>query len=1039
MKQIQLVIILLCFSMIAKAQCTGPAIHHWESCVLENTSWKYIRPTAAIANWHLPTFNDAAWTNGIGGIGYGDGDDATTITNPTTTLYMRKSFNIVDTAAIKSAVFCMDYDDGFVAFLNGKEFARANMPTAQVWNTLALTSAEAQMYQGNLPSYFVINALAVDSLLTNGTNVLSIEVHNFVTNSNDMSARPFLQLGILNTSTNYSPVPSWFVAPVPLLSKLPIIAINTLGQTIIDDPRITCDMGIIYNGPGMMNCISDPYNNYNGKITIEHRGSTSQNFPKKPYGFSTVDNTGANLNVSLLGFPPESDWILLNPYTDKTFMRDALIYDIARDMNWYASRKQFVELVINGINQGVYVLLEKIKRDPERVSVAKITPTANTGDSLTGGYIFKVDKITGSSGGGWNTTQGISIQNHDPDWNEITTTQKNYLQNYINTFEASLFVGTFANPNTGYRKYANVYSFVDLFILNEVSNNIDGYRLSTYIHKDQNSRCGRFSMGPIWDYNLSFGNGDYCNGYPSSGWQLYSGCGLDGSGYWMDRMLQDQWFKNVLNCRWNELRQTVLKTSYLMARIDTNANFLRQAANRDSVIWQTIGTYVWPNGWIANTWQGEVDSMKLWLTNRLNWIDANIFPSTQACNANAMMTVVIDEINFNSDTTRDAGDWLELYNYGSTSVDLSNAVLLDGDNYEKYCVIPNNTILAAGQRLVIYADSSKFVSQFPLVSNKIGPLCFKLNDAGQKLVLRDVNHKLIFSVNYADAWQCSSDGNGRTLQLLTPTSIPDNSASWFAGCMGGSPGVAYTACNENPIYTEINYNSSLAQDAGDWIEVHNKSATPFNLSNWRIKDGSNSNVFVFPSYTLGANQYVVLYSDATKFASQFPTVTNKLGPLGFGFENDGDVIRLYDNTGKIQYSVCYNSVSPWPTAPNAGGKTLENGLYAGNHNAAATWFAGCPEGSPGFAYNPMCYPVGVLDADQESVVISVFPNPTSEEISIHSSKALQKITLYDMVGKVVYISSENLQSLNLKPFSNGTYLLKCEDGKREYLMKVVKK
>lgn len=1023
------------------SQCGGTPINHWESCVLETTSWKYIRPTAAITGWHLPGFNDAAWLNGIGGIGYADGDDNTVITNPTTTVYMRKSFNIVDTAAIKQAVFCMDYDDGFVAYLNGKEFARANLAVNQQWNTLAGSSAEAQLYQGNQPAYFMISPAALDTLLINGTNVLCVETHNFTTTSNDLSSRPFLQLAILNSTFNYSSTPSWFIPPVAFESKLPIVSINTNGQTIVDDPRITCDMGIIYNGVGALNCTLDPFNHYNGKITIEYRGSTSQTFfPKKPYGFSTVDVSGNDSVVSLLGMPKEQDWIFLGPYTDKSFMRDVLVYDLARALNWYSSRTQFVEILINGQYQGIYVLLEKIKRDKNRVSISEITTTANSGDSLTGGYIFKVDKQTGSSSGGWNTTHGVSIQNHDPDWNEITTQQRTYLENYINTVESSMWSGGFADPNTGYRKYVNPYSFADFFILNEVSNNIDGYRLSTFIHKDQNSKCGRFTMGPLWDYNLSFGNGDYCNGYPTSGWQLYTGCGLEGSGYWVDRLLQDQWFKNILNCRWNELRATTLSTSSLLARIDTNANYIRQAVTRDSSKWQTLGTYVWPNGWVANTWQGEIDSMKLWLTNRLTWMDNNMFATTQSCTANAGMNLVIDEINFNSENTIDAGDWLELYNYGTTALNISNAVLLDGDTYEKYCVIPNNTIINAGQRLVIYEDSLKFVTQFPTVTNKIGPLCFKLNNLGQKIVMRDKDNKRIASFTYYNTWQCAANGNGRTLQLLSPTSVPDNAASWFAGCVGGSPGVAYTACTENPIYSEINYSSSITADAGDWLELHNKNTSTFDVSGWSLRDGSNTNVYTIPAgTTLAANKYLVIYNDAIKFNTRFPSVTNKLGPIGFGFSSAGDVIRLFDASGKLKYSVCYSPLSPWPTAPNGGGKTLENGSYNGNHNAPNSWFAGCPEGSPGFAYNPACIPVGVSTIDEETAKISVYPNPSSDKLFIESSRPLKHIELMDMIGRVYFISDEVVKEINTSSLAPGNYLLKCSDERQQYLIRFSKK
>ncbi|MBL7765770.1 MAG: CotH kinase family protein [Chitinophagaceae bacterium] len=1029
--------LLIALAHIAQAQC-GNNVNHWESAVLDNTTWKYKAPTGPVSGWTLPTFNDASWSSGIGGMGFGDGDDNTLIPTSNVSVYMRKSFNIIDTSQIAYAIFCMDYDDGYVAYLNGVEIARSNMNPNPAWNDFATADHEARIYQGLQPDYVTLNPSAIDTLLKNGINVLTVEVHNLTAGSSDITSRPFLQLGILNTSTNYSPVPAWFSAPMTLQTKVPIMSINTLGQTIMDDPRIICDMGIIYNGPGAWNCITDPFNNYNGKISLEYRGSSSQGFPKKPYGFSTVDAAGNDLDASLLGMPQEHDWVLLNPYTDKTFMRDVLIYNLGAALNWYASRTQFVELIINGQYQGVYVLLEKIKRDGDRVDIEKIDSTMNTGDALTGGYIFKVDKITGNSGNWWGTTQGVSIQHHDPNWDEVTPAQHTYLENYINNFENVLWSANSNDPNTGYRKYANVYSFVDFFILNEISNNIDGYRLSTFIHKDRDSKCGRFTMGPLWDFNLSFGNGDYCNGYPYTGWQMYQGCG-DGSSKWVNRMLQDQWFKNLLNCRWNELRSSTLSTGNLLARVDTIANYLRAASVRDSTLWQTIGNYVWPNGWVANSWQGEIDSMKLWINNRMNWIDANMYPSTQACNTSANMSLVIDEINFHSDLSTDAGDWLELYNYGSTTLNLSNAVILDGDQYEQYCVIPNNTTLAPGARLVVCADLTKFNSKFPGVTNKIGPLCFNLSNSGQKIVIRDKDNKLITSVNYYDTWQCVTDGNGRTLQLVSTTANPNLNTSWYAGCMGGSPGVAYTPCVENTIYSELNYNSATTADAGDWVEIFNKNSVPVSLSGWKLRDGSDNNVFTFPSGTmLGAQQYVVLYSDAVKFNGQHPLVSNKIGPLGFGLNATGDVVRLFDQNDILRYSVCFGVTSPWPTSPNGLGRTLENSQYNGNHNAASSWFGGCLGGTPGYAYDPNCIPLATNDLDALDELINAYPNPTTGVLYINSNVSLQEIKLLNGMGQTIFSTQHAVYEIDMNQFPSGIYFLHCIGKNQNHILKIVK-
>lgn len=1017
------------------AQCGN--IDHWESVVQETNTWKYQIPANNISNWQMLNFNDASWLSGVGGIGYGDGDDNTNLPNPTTSFYMRRAFNIVDTSQIESVVFCLDYDDGFVAYLNGVEIARVGLNPNPLWNDLSGVDHEALMYQGGAPEYFTIPAQTIQSALKNGNNVLSLEIHNFSTSSGDLSARPFLMLGIDNPVQNYSPIPSWFVAPVELNSNLPLMVINTLGQFIVDDPRIICDMGIINNGVGAMNCISDPFNGYNGKISIEYRGSSSQGFPKMPYGFSTVDASGNDLNVSLLGMPEEHDWILLNPYTDKSFMRDVLAHDLARSLNWYSSRAQFLELIINGEYLGVYVLLEKIKRDDERVDIAKLTNTMNSGDSVTGGYIFKIDKTTGNSGGGWySNNYGIFLQNHVPNWNSITTAQQNYLQTAVDSFEWSLTNPNFTNPQTGYRKYANVFSFVDYFLIHELANNIDGFRLSTYVSKDRNSLCGRFTMMPLWDFNLSFGNGDYCNGYPTSGWQMYQGCG-DGSSKWINQMLQDTWFKDLLSCRWFELRQGVLSTPALLNRVDTYTNYLKQAAQRDSAKWQTIGNYVWPNGWVANSWQGEIDSMKTWIQSRLSWIDANMFPVSQGCGLVNIMTLVPDEINFHSEASLDGGDWVELYNHGSLTLDLSYAMMLDGDQYEKYCVLPANTFLAPGARLVICSDTAKFKAQYPTVNNYYGPLCFKLSNAGQKLVMRDKNNKQIFSVNFSDLWQCSTDGHGRTLQLSNATASLNNQASWFAACVGGSPGTAYVPCNEQLIYSEINYASSASQDAGDWIELYNKSNQSISLSNWILRDGSDQNAFTFPAGTmLAPSQYLVAYSDAQKFGAQFPAVQNKTGPFGFGFQAAKDVVKLYDASGKIRYSVCYLGSAPWPVPANAGGKTLENANYQGVQNNASNWFAGCPEGSPGFAYNPSCVPVVVEELNANDAC-TIYPNPANDMIWIQSQDVPDELRILDLSGKQIK-GFHHVNQVQISELPQGVYLIEIHFGAHKVIRKFSK-
>ncbi|TAL63355.1 MAG: T9SS type A sorting domain-containing protein [Bacteroidetes bacterium] len=410
-------------------------------------------------------------------------------------------------------------------------------------------------------------------------------------------------------------------ALVPLDStNLPIVVINTNNQNIPDEPKITCDMGIIFNGIGVKNHLADPFNNYKGKIAIEIRGSSSQNFPKKSYGFETRNNDGTKKDTSLLGMPSEHDWILSASYTDKTHIRNVLSYKFYRDWGRYASRTKYCELVLNGQYQGVYILMERIKRDKNRVDIAKLNTWENAGDSLTGGYIIKLDKPTGNPGGGWTTaTSAVYLQYEYPDPDSISLQQQDYIRQYVDSFETALSGPNFADPVNGYAKYCDPNSFMDYFILTELSRNIDGYNFSMYLYKDKFSKGGKLTIGPPWDFDIAWLNANYAGSPTDTGW-YYSGFP-----FWWGRFGQDTNLINQLKCRWLQLRSTVLDIAYINTFIDSTAGYLTEGINRNFKLWPIIGVYVWPNpSPIPTSYQGEIDRLKQWISNRIAWMDANM-------------------------------------------------------------------------------------------------------------------------------------------------------------------------------------------------------------------------------------------------------------------------------------------------------------------------------------------------------------------------------------------------------------------------------
>lgn len=421
-------------------------------------------------------------------------------------------------------------------------------------------------------------------------------------------------------------------------SNLPIIIINTGGFTIPDEPKIAADMGIIYNGVGVRNNVTDPFNNYNGKIGIEIRGSSSQMFPKKQYSIELRDELGNGVDTSLLDMPAEEDWVLFAPYNDKSLMRDVLAYKLGRDLGRYASRTRFCEVILNGEYLGIYVLMEKIKRNINRVNIAKLNPDEISGDNVTGGYIIKIDKESGSGNGGWSSSytppnrsgnQQIYFQYDYPSASTIVTEQVNYIKQYVNNFETALNSPTFNDPVNGYAKYIDVDSFIDFFIINEVSKNVDGYRLSTYLYKEKDSDGGKLHMGPLWDFNLGFGNANYCTQGNPEGWvtNFNSICSQDYwlIPFWWNKLYSDGAYRNKLAARWAELRTNHLKTDRILTYIDSVANVLNaEAQQRNFQRWPVLGTYVWPNYYVGPTFASEVSWLKNWVSARLNWLDVNM-------------------------------------------------------------------------------------------------------------------------------------------------------------------------------------------------------------------------------------------------------------------------------------------------------------------------------------------------------------------------------------------------------------------------------
>jgi len=406
-------------------------------------------------------------------------------------------------------------------------------------------------------------------------------------------------------------------------SNLPIIVIDTAGKSINESQQTPALVSIV-NTPRRARASVTKEPDYVGRAAINVRGKSSAGFAKKQYHLETWDARDRDLDVPLLGLPAESDWVLQGPYSDKSLMRNALAYQWSNDIGRYAPRTRFVEIFLNTSQDnlsmadyiGVYVFMEKIKVGPNRVDIVGLDPDDVNEPEITGGYIVKKDKTDGDDQF-IRTSRGHTLACQST--GDVTDAQKEWILGYINKFESALYGRNFTDPVQGYANYIDTASFIDHHILVELTKNIDGFRISTFMFKD---RGGKLSMGPIWDYNLSLGNANYLAGWLPSGW-YYPQLGNDQYPWWR-RLFEDPAFRRQYADRWFAFRQQQFTEDRLLARIDEYALLLDEAQVRNFDRWRILGSYIWPNWFIADTFAQEIFWMKDWLSDRLTWMDAQI-------------------------------------------------------------------------------------------------------------------------------------------------------------------------------------------------------------------------------------------------------------------------------------------------------------------------------------------------------------------------------------------------------------------------------
>ena len=430
-------------------------------------------------------------------------------------------------------------------------------------------------------------------------------------------------------------------------TNLPIVFINTQNQVIHKDWRIAVRMKIINNEDGVNYGDTlvhpDQTTDYEGWIGIKYRGNSSFDMSsKKPYGFKTLktnDPDGKKEKVTILDMPSDNDWVLLAPYNDRSMIRDVLMYQLVRPYFEWVPTLRHCEVILDGIYYGVFIIGERPGKGKNRLN---LDDPGDSGDKLTGGYQVQVDRndedhvyvskypAVNKNGTPYTSSSNIYIQYKYPEYDDMIPehpAQLTYIQNQIDLMEDALASENFQDPIEGYRKYINPLSFIDFQLSQEVSSNVDGYRLSTNLYKHRDSKDPLFKT-TLWDFNIAFGNANYCGGYKTNIWiydNSYTGSEDNKVPFWWMRLMKDPAYVSQLKARWQQYRQECISDEHIAQTIDSLVNILdvKDARKRNYKAWNVWNKYVWPvpNWQTINTWEKEINHLRTWLKNRIAWLD----------------------------------------------------------------------------------------------------------------------------------------------------------------------------------------------------------------------------------------------------------------------------------------------------------------------------------------------------------------------------------------------------------------------------------
>ncbi len=406
---------------------------------------------------------------------------------------------------------------------------------------------------------------------------------------------------------------------IPVNTNLPVVYITTENQQGINSTDNYVEGRVTVEGGQSVTSDSLIFGLDTLAMKIRGRGNSTWLHPKKPYQMK-LDS-----KEEFLGMPDDKKWIFLAEYSDKSMLRNTLAFEMGYSsvLDWTPDG-EFAEVYINGLYNGTYNITQKVEEKSNRVDIGN------------DGFLLEVDQLERLDDDDhyFTTPDFPVIAIKEPNINDMIIDDGQVsadstiavITNFVNEFEAVLHSDNFADTTNGYHKYIDVESFIDWFLINEITKNVDAKNFSSIYFNviiDDNG-VGKLKMGPLWDYDLSLGNNDYSDCEFYEGWWVRNHP-------WIYRLLEDSEFSNLVTARFEE--HFYPRKDSVLNKIDSYSNALTASAVENDARWQPyIGSYVWPNpsqGDVASGNTGElgyedaIDHVANWYAQRMDWLNEN--------------------------------------------------------------------------------------------------------------------------------------------------------------------------------------------------------------------------------------------------------------------------------------------------------------------------------------------------------------------------------------------------------------------------------